>query len=187
METNSGLKTPFAKLDLRDRKPVSPFGKLPLEIVYQICKFLPSDSLKALAEASLYIHLVTQDNLFWKQFMQRNMPWFWELQAAKNQKIPADLNYKRMYMWLDKMTAPRYGMDDVKLIGVANRRRIWGVCEDLADRYSKSLNQPTACEMPDRRLPTTRFNLSVRHVVADSTIYGDLVTRVTWRYGINHK
>ncbi|KAI2870242.1 hypothetical protein CBS76997_5584 [Aspergillus niger] len=147
METNSGLKTPFAKLDLRDRKPISPFGKLPLEIVYQICKFLPSDSLKALAEASLYIHLVTQDNLFWKQFMQSNMPWFWELQAAKNQKIPADLNYKRMYMWLDKMTAPRYGMDDVKLIGVANRRRIWGVCEDLADRYSKSLNQPTVSAM----------------------------------------
>lgn len=37
--------------------------------------------------------------------------------------------------------------------------------------------------MPDRRLPTTRFNLSVRHVVSDSTIYGGLVTRVTWCYG----
>lgn len=147
METNSGLKTPFVELDLRDRKPVSPFGKLPLEIVYQICKFLPSDSLKALTEASLHIHLVTQDNLFWKQYMQQNMPWFWELQAAKNQKAPADLNYKRMYMWLEKMTAPRYGMDDVKLIGVANRRRIWGVCEDLADRYNKSLNQPTVNPM----------------------------------------
>ncbi|OOF93907.1 hypothetical protein ASPCADRAFT_209130 [Aspergillus carbonarius ITEM 5010] len=147
-ETNVELKTASAELELRGREPASPFGKLPLEIVFQICMLLPGDSLKALAQASLNIHIVTQDNLFWKQFMQRDMPWFWELQAAKNQKLSHDLNYKKMYMWLDKMTAPRYGMDDLKLIGVANRRRIWGVCEELADRYTKSLNQPAVSSMP---------------------------------------
>ncbi|PWY86759.1 F-box domain protein [Aspergillus heteromorphus CBS 117.55] len=143
LETNSGLKTSSAELNLRGRDPTSPFGRLPLEIVYQICMFLPGDAVKALGQASLSIHLVTQDNLFWKKFMQRDMPWLWELQGAKSRKIPQDVNFKRLYMWLNRITAPRYGMDDVKLIGVANRRRIWGVCEELADRYHESLPQPT--------------------------------------------
>ncbi|RAH78375.1 F-box domain protein [Aspergillus japonicus CBS 114.51] len=149
MESNSKLKIASAEIDLRGRRPASPFGKLPLELVHQICMFLPSEDLKSLAQASLSVHLVTQDNLFWKKFMQWDMPWFWELQASKGQKLNDEVNYKQLYLWLDKMTTARYGMDDANLIGVANRRRIWGVCEELADRYHKGLAQapavPVAC------------------------------------------
>ncbi|RHZ70206.1 hypothetical protein CDV55_107546 [Aspergillus turcosus] len=127
------FKKPFAQFDLKGRSPASPFGKLPLELVYQICSYLPGDSLKALTQASLSIQVVTQDNWFWKRFIQWDMPWFWEFYSSQNPKdLPGDVNYKRLYMWLDKMTAARYGMDDLALIGVANRRRIWGVCEELA-------------------------------------------------------
>ncbi|GAQ05353.1 hypothetical protein ALT_2674 [Aspergillus lentulus] len=140
MTTDSKFKQSFAQFDLKGRSPTSPFGKLPLELVYQICSYLPGDSLKALTQASLSIQIVTQDNWFWKRFIQWDMPWFWEFYTSQNPKdLPADVNYKRLYMWLDKMTAARYGMDDLALIGVANRRRIWGVCEELASQYHKAV------------------------------------------------
>ncbi|KAG2001111.1 hypothetical protein GB937_010499 [Aspergillus fischeri] len=127
MTTDSKFKKSFLQFDLKGRSPASPFGKLPLELVYQICSYLPGDSLKALTQASLSIQVVTQDNWFWKRFIQWDMPWFWEYYSSQNPRdLPADVNYKRLYMWLDKMTAARYGMDDLALIGVANRRRIWG-------------------------------------------------------------
>ncbi|KAH2562241.1 hypothetical protein KXV42_003892 [Aspergillus fumigatus] len=140
MTTDSKFKRSFLQFDLKGRSPGSPFGKLPLELVYQICSYLPGDSLKALTQASLSIQVVTQDNWFWKRFIQWDMPWFWEFYSSQNPRdLPADVNYKRLYMWLDKMTAARYGMDDLALIGVANRRRIWGVCEELASQYHKAV------------------------------------------------
>ncbi|GAB1215284.1 hypothetical protein ATERTT37_004470 [Aspergillus terreus] len=142
MLANKALREPPAKLDLRGRTPASPFGKLPLEMVYHICSFLPGESLKALTQASLSVQIVTQHNYFWEKAVQYNMPWLWEFHALKLEKtLPEDLNYKRLYLWLDKMTAPRYGMDDLTLTGVANRRRIWGVCQQLAPRYFKGLKQ----------------------------------------------
>lgn len=142
MTTHAGLKLPSEEVTPRGRNPTSPFGRLPFELVERICLYLPGDSLKALTQASLSIQLLTQDNFFWKQFMQWDMPWFWELHASQTRKkAPEDLNYKRLYLWLDSMTTPRYGMDDLSVIGVANRRRIWGVCEQLAPQYFKGLHQ----------------------------------------------
>ncbi|KAH8425283.1 F-box protein [Aspergillus melleus] len=148
MTTHAGLKLPSEEVTAGDRNPTNPFGRLPFEIVERICLYLPGESLKALTQASLSIQLLTQDNFFWKRFMQWDMPWFWELQTSQTQKkAPEDLNYKRLYLWLDNMTTPRYGMDDLSVIGVANRRRIWGVCEQLAPQYHKGLNQ-TSGELP---------------------------------------
>ncbi|KAA8651250.1 F-box protein [Aspergillus tanneri] len=142
MTKSTHLKLPSEEVEARGRIPVNPFGRLPLEIVERICLYLPGESLKALIQASLSIRLLTQDNFFWKRFMQWDMPWFWELHASQAlKKGPEDLNYKRLYLLLDSMTAPRYGMDDLSVIGVANRRRIWGVCEQLAPHYFKSLHQ----------------------------------------------
>ncbi|KAB8211497.1 hypothetical protein P875_00010069 [Aspergillus parasiticus SU-1] len=141
LSTDSKFKRPSLEIELRERRPTDPFGQLPLEIAQQICMFLPGDSLKALAQASLSVQMITQDNSFWKRFMQWDMPWLWEFQTLQNQK---DVNYKTLYLWLNKMTTPRYGMDDLNLMGVANRRRVWGVCEQLASRYNKTTGQAPA-------------------------------------------
>ncbi|KAL4895146.1 F-box domain protein [Aspergillus ambiguus] len=139
---NKELRVPPAKLHLHGRQPASPFGRLPLEMVYHICSFLPGESLKALTQASLNVQIVTQHNYFWEKAVQWDMPWFWEFHALKSESpLPDDINYKRLYLWLDKMTTPRYGMDDQALTGVANRRRIWGVCQQLAPRYFQGLKQ----------------------------------------------
>ncbi|GAB1210217.1 hypothetical protein APSETT445_009008 [Aspergillus pseudonomiae] len=144
LSTDSKFKRPSLEIELRERRPTDPFGQLPLEIAQQICMFLPGDSLKALAQASLSVQMITQDNSFWKRFMQWDMPWLWEFQTLQTQK---DVNYKSLYLWLNKMTTPRYGMDDLNLMGVANRRRVWGVCEQLASRYNNSTGQTPAAAM----------------------------------------
>ncbi|KAF9885251.1 hypothetical protein FE257_000611 [Aspergillus nanangensis] len=139
------LRVPPTKIHLNGRSPTSPFGNLPLEMIYRICSFLPGESIKALTEASLSMHLVSQHNYFWEKTIQWDMPWLSEFHALKAGKekssLPDDINYKRLYLWLDNMTAPRYGMDNPSLTGVANRRRIWKVCEQLAPRYLKGLEE----------------------------------------------
>ncbi|KAE8385464.1 hypothetical protein BDV23DRAFT_18832 [Aspergillus alliaceus] len=124
-----------AGFEPQDPCPSDPFGQLPMEIAQYICMFLPGDSVNALAQASPSVQVIAKDNSFWKRFMRWDMPWFWELQTLQKQN---DVDYRELYMWLNKMTTPRYGMDDLKLMGVANRRRIWGVCEQLASRYNKT-------------------------------------------------
>ncbi|PTU21241.1 hypothetical protein P175DRAFT_0501879 [Aspergillus ochraceoroseus IBT 24754] len=140
LQGNDNLRTPYTKVNLKDRQPKSPFGKLPVEMVDKICSFLPGDSLKALIEASLFVQVITQENYFWKRFIQYDMPWLWEMQTLQaRDDLPPDLNYKLVHSWLDKITTPEYGMNDSAWMGIANRRRIWNACEQVAPKYFDSL------------------------------------------------
>ncbi|KAL2827949.1 hypothetical protein BDW59DRAFT_53213 [Aspergillus cavernicola] len=140
IQTNSSLRATPTELDLGNRQPKNPFGTLPPEIVYQICSFLPGNSMKSLTEASLYVHLITRDDYFWRSFIQSDMPWLWETQVLRDSlNFPLDLNYQLLYQFLNATTAPKYGMHDQALMGIANRRRIWGACEELSGRYSEVL------------------------------------------------
>ncbi|KAL4940216.1 hypothetical protein BDV06DRAFT_24593 [Aspergillus oleicola] len=136
-------------LDLSSRKLKNPFSTLPAELIYQICSFLPGDSLKSLIQASPYIYLLTQDDYFWRRFIESDMPWLWEVKAQDLRKATSksetgstseetmalELDHKRVYIWLNAITKPTYGMDDPALMGIANRRRIWGACEEVNRGY----------------------------------------------------
>ncbi|KAL4882185.1 hypothetical protein BJY04DRAFT_187338 [Aspergillus karnatakaensis] len=137
LQTNTKLRTPSKELNLGNRQSKNPFGTLPTEIVHQICSYLPGESLTALDEASLFVHQVTCDNYFWRCFIESSMPWLWESQVLRvvARECPSDLNYKQVYLWLNNITAPRFAMEHPTLMGVANRRRIWGVCEELSISY----------------------------------------------------
>ncbi|BCS27878.1 uncharacterized protein APUU_60926S [Aspergillus puulaauensis] len=133
IETTGRLRAPSKHFDIGNRQPRNPFGALPAELVYQICSFLPGESLKSLIQASAFIHLVTQDDYFWRCFIQSDMPWLWEKQVLR--QSDTDLNHKQVYIWLDAITAPKYGLEDATLMGIANRRRIWGACDELSRNY----------------------------------------------------
>jgi hypothetical protein len=159
LKTNGTLHAPSeAKdLDFGSRTPKNPFGALPAELIYQICSFLPGSSLKALIQASPFIRLLTSDDYFWRCFIESDMPWLWQTQTATDAEVQAQsepenlsvsqvlrslatssglsLNHKQVYMWLDEITAPKYGLEDPNLMGIANRRRIWGACEELSRGY----------------------------------------------------
>jgi hypothetical protein len=134
---------------LNTRQPKNPFSTLPTELVHQICSLLPGDSLKSLTQASLYINLLTRDDYFWKRFIASDMPWLEDAEAEVLRKRVVDddssadtasalespINYQRVYQWLDGASKPVFGMHDELFMAVANRRRIWGVCEVLAGAY----------------------------------------------------
>ncbi|KAL3472543.1 F-box domain protein [Aspergillus californicus] len=142
IQTNNKLRTPSRDLNLGTRHPKNPFGRLPAELVYQICSFLPGDSLNSLTQASLHVNLLTRDDYFWRKFIQSDMPWLWETSSIlrkPNDLLPSDLNYHLLYQFLTSVTAQTYGMDDAEVMGVANRRRIWGACEVVQRRYDEVL------------------------------------------------
>ncbi|KAL3491015.1 hypothetical protein BJX62DRAFT_206016 [Aspergillus germanicus] len=149
LQTNAKLRTSPTDIAFDTREPRNPFSTLPTELVHQICSLLPGESLKSLTQASLYINLLTRDDYFWKRFIASDMPWLEEGEAEVLRKRVVDdessaytasasespINYQRVYQWLDAVSKPAFGMDDEVFMAVANRRRIWGVCEVLAGAY----------------------------------------------------
>ncbi|KAL2852106.1 hypothetical protein BJY01DRAFT_100746 [Aspergillus pseudoustus] len=143
LQTNKKLRAPPAEINLGTRQPKNPFSTLPTELVHQICSLLPGESLKSLTQASLFINLITRDDYFWKRVIATDMPWLEAPESEALRKVvdldsssrETPLNYQLVYQWLDEVSKPKFGMDDPVLMAVANRRRIWGVCEEVARAY----------------------------------------------------
>ncbi|KAL4804972.1 hypothetical protein BDV18DRAFT_23555 [Aspergillus unguis] len=136
LKDNANLHTLPKDFDLGTRNPVNPFKELPAELVYQICSGLPGESLKSLTNASLFIHLLTRDDHFWRRFIESDMPWLWEAKVLREEReTTGELNHERVYAWLDTVTKPGYGLDDSQTMGVANRRRIWNACQGVVTAY----------------------------------------------------
>ncbi|OJD14272.1 hypothetical protein ACJ73_09100 [Blastomyces percursus] len=120
-------------LNLTHKVKWDPFSTFPYDLLYSVLSFLPGDSILALMAASWPVYSLTRHPPFWKQLMYWGMPWFWELHKVIEEH-PTDLDYKNLYLWLDTATVPKYGMDG-PFLGIANRRRIWDACTQLAERY----------------------------------------------------
>jgi hypothetical protein len=125
----------------REPQVQDPFSCLPSEILLNILRFLSGDALLALLKASWPAFCATRRNAFWKWFLKHDMPWLAELEPLLDeQREGPELSYKALYMRLDKIMAPRYGMEG-PFLSIANRRRIWGVCEQLAAYYVRRLHE----------------------------------------------
>ncbi|SPQ26221.1 9561db44-f022-46d9-829f-60848b735ce3 [Thermothielavioides terrestris] len=143
-----------------------PFSRLPVEILQYIFRFLPGHDLLAVLKASWIAFLATRSNQFWKRFLKQDMPWLtelWPLLEDYTQGGDHELNYRAQYLWLDHATLPRYGLDG-PFLALANRRRIWGVCEQLALPYFRHLHAKPLGE-PDSRMVEATF---CRHMAIES-------------------
>lgn len=109
-----------------------------------ILDYLPAKSLAALLSASWIMHARTRYSEFWKRRLHRHMPWIWgwEWEQFLEGYGDSSVNYKGLYIYLDEVTRPRYGMR--AWLALANRRRIWGACEVLAERYHQVKQEQTA-------------------------------------------
>lgn len=107
--------------------------------MHQIMLLLPSQSVVALCNASYPIHTSfrSSNRPFWRAAIHSCMPWFWEIHILIKHGTVDDetTDYKGLFLWLEKNTESRLGMEG-PFLGVANRRRIWGVCEQYAPLYS---------------------------------------------------
>ncbi|KAJ5606323.1 hypothetical protein N7510_009104 [Penicillium lagena] len=113
------------------------FDKLPFELRQTIFDLLPIGSVLALKAASCSMHACPYGS--WKQRLEIGMPWFWEVRDIdpfKSQALEARLS--RMIVELEKKSQYKAGPVDY-IPGLANRRRIWAICEDIKALYHDKL------------------------------------------------
>ena len=93
-------------------------------------------------QASQHVCTITREPQYWAGMIQYHLaPWFWELGDLVAEQNFVD--YKGLFLWLEAVTRPRKGVSG-PWMGLANRRRIWGVCGQLADAYRVALEQEIA-------------------------------------------
>lgn len=132
----------FIKQSLsQKRRPSQPpqrediFDKLSHELRHEIFKLLPAASILALKAASWPMHITTFSRDLWRARLTSEVPWLWEIhdidvfcsQESENKasKLLLDIQKKSAYT----------SENDDYILGIANRRRIWGVCDQIRARY----------------------------------------------------
>ncbi|KAL2126292.1 hypothetical protein VTI74DRAFT_1232 [Chaetomium olivicolor] len=156
------------------------FSRLPLEILLYIFRFLSGHDLLALLKASWPAFCAARSNTFWKRFLKQDMPWLtelWPLLEDEERQGGRELSYKALYLWLDKVTFPSYGIDG-PFLPLANRRRIWGVCEQLARHYFRHLYARPLDE-PDRSMVEGIFCRHIAIVSNNQPQYDPSAVRTT--------
>ncbi|PON22192.1 hypothetical protein TGAM01_v208873 [Trichoderma gamsii] len=125
------------------------FQKLPLELLLKTCNMLGPQSLYQLALASPTVDALLGDKPFWGQYLSIHMPWSYELLSLlddESQTSFQNADFKSLVRWVDQESTPRHWMRG-PFMSIANRRRIWHVCEQLKPVYSGR----------DARFPLTVF------------------------------
>ncbi|KAI0843527.1 hypothetical protein F5Y06DRAFT_291443 [Hypoxylon sp. FL0890] len=127
---------PTSDVDLSSKVKKDPFAKLPLGIISNICRLVYDENIPELARASWAVHSLTRDNSsFWREGLKHNLAWFFEVeQLIRLGALRRPEKFKAIYLWAIKKIWIRNGLTG-PLMHVANRRRIWLVCEQLTDCY----------------------------------------------------
>lgn len=129
-----------------------PFQQLPEPLLRDILDYLDNESLLKLRQASWGIFDLTRYNRsFWESRIRNNMPYFEELgeTVTTRRESLEGQDFRKIIIWAEEASKPRVGISGF-LMAVANRRRIWGVCEKVAPRYHASCPDPdseVSCEM----------------------------------------
>ncbi|KAL9468516.1 hypothetical protein ACSS6W_010210 [Trichoderma asperelloides] len=139
------------------------FQRLPLELLAKTCNMLTPESLFQLALASPTIDALVEDKPFWKQYLSIQMPWSFELLTLlddESQRFFQNVDYKSLVRWVDQETTPRLWMRG-PFMSIANRRRIWHVCEQMEPVYSGRLRRFPLSEEERRRSELMRARMGL--------------------------
>lgn len=152
----AGASLPMITPDLHPRVKSDPFRQLPSEIIHQLCKNLPKESMSNLMQASWTVSETVRRSIsFWKSRIKIDMPWAFEihsfLDSVADENQPSVYpklqdwqywHYKELYTSLDKTIDPKpFFRGSLIVLKLANRRRIWYVCTQIKAVYD------TMCEI----------------------------------------
>lgn len=122
-----------------------PFCSLPVEIREHLLELLPIRDISALRTASYPMHNIVLSNALRKQVFSATMPWLYEIEDFLNQGN----KYQTFDLCLtigelERRSTYCGDFDGLDLI-LANRRRVWLVCERIATQYAGLLKETAGC------------------------------------------
>jgi hypothetical protein len=126
-----------ASLDLSSKIRSDPFIALPYDILHILVTALPTTDIYSLASASHYVYAQTRTTSFWKAMLKQRIidVWFPELEDIHTALFSsATLDFKKLFLWLDAVTKPEFGMHG-PFVHIANRRRIMHAVQELLPEY----------------------------------------------------
>ncbi|KAJ5537285.1 hypothetical protein N7513_010471 [Penicillium frequentans] len=127
------------KADVESQHSHDPFQNLPNELRQKILNLLPVQCVLALKAASFSMHVCPDISL--DQRLEADMPWLWEMylegvDLVKSQA--AEGEFSKALTLMEKDSLYTEGKCDY-IPGLVNRRRIWGVCEEIKRLYYEKL------------------------------------------------
>ncbi|TIC96872.1 hypothetical protein CH35J_007182 [Colletotrichum higginsianum] len=110
-------------------------AKLPLEVLTLIASFLDTRSVFQLIKTSPTVFsAVVRNRCFWKRHLQVWYRWYFEWQAVLLKDTDPFLKQADLMQVAFNLDRPGES-DLISDMIMTNRRRIWGVCDQLARRY----------------------------------------------------
>ncbi|KAF5008074.1 hypothetical protein FDECE_5623 [Fusarium decemcellulare] len=128
-----------------------PFDDLPEALIRDILSFLDNESIFNLCRESWGVFaLFRHDRSFWENRIRNHTPYFEELVDAFTTRYDSLVTQdpRKILSWAENASRPKVGISGF-LLPVANRRRIWRACEQIARKYHPNCpSEPDAtCEM----------------------------------------
>ncbi|RSL45479.1 hypothetical protein CEP54_014253 [Fusarium duplospermum] len=141
-----------SNLHLRDKVRWDPFRQLPESLLRDILDLVDNESVFNLCKASWGIfEFIRHIRNFWESRIRKNTPYFeelWDTLEAEQESL-REQDPRKILLWAEEASKPRVGMSGF-LMPVANRRRIWGVCEQIERLYDENCpERDTTCDMED--------------------------------------
>ncbi|CZR43986.1 uncharacterized protein FPRO_13794 [Fusarium proliferatum ET1] len=121
----------------------NPLTLLPETVISGVSEFLDNESLINLFCASLETYSSLRDSgSFWKRRIITHLPYFLELHEylKEHSQNLEDRDFRKIFLWADAASKPQFGVTRL-MFPVANRRRIWKVCEQIEELYNQEPRQ----------------------------------------------
>ncbi|KAF4331903.1 activator of stress genes 1 [Fusarium beomiforme] len=125
---------------------LNPGTALPETVIFGVSEFLDTQNLIKLFVASSATFSSLRDNgSFWKRRMKTHLPYFVELHEClrEQSRTLKDRDFRKIFLWAEAASRPHSDVARL-MFPLANRRRIWKVCEQIEKLYDKEPRQKDA-------------------------------------------
>ncbi|KAF5692432.1 hypothetical protein FDENT_2954 [Fusarium denticulatum] len=126
----------------------NPLTVLPEIVIFGVSEILDNVSLINLFCASLETYSSLRNNgSFWRRRIITHLPYFVELHEYLKEQSQSleNRDFRKIFLWADAASKPRSGVTRL-MFPVANRRRIWNVCEQIGKVYNQEPQQKAVTE-----------------------------------------
>ena len=102
-----------------------------------IADFLPEKDLVSMMLASRAAYGATRSQSFWKRRLQQDAPWYWEAFSTSSPSVINSYEKEYQKVMMQARRPVELAKRNQHVSGLANRRRIWEVSQQVLEMYAK--------------------------------------------------